>query len=419
MTYTRAERYLRAAGSTATPEHFLALCMHLGRIHTGIRKICFNANQAGRCRMEYVESILLAAGYRVGRWMQDESDGLRSRIRLDGKPISHKQVSDLTEQVMGAIDGLRRELGADTVAEFDSEQRLCALALMSFCCHGCDFILFDISEDCKKDPMQAAAPFTLVMPGGWGTKDTAQAKRLAADTCQAIRRGTKEVICGFVGGEVYNLISQACAASGSRLTVPARSEVVMLQSALSKTEFTYRTRGPYLIHSSYSVQMEAALAAIEACYALRRDGVRLPGPAMIAGLQRANVPVCFEVLTVRPGIIVNAALSQEECRAMLAALQEKQASFGSCVVLCTQGSGDGLQTICQKAFGGEGAAFALTDVICVREPGLADPAHLTLKQAAKRVLSYRDEQVTMLCVGNVAFAHSIRQAILDALNGLS
>lgn len=419
MTYTRAERYLRAGATTAAPEHFSALCMRLGRIHTGIRKICFNANQAGRCRMEYMESILLAAGYHVGRWMQDESDGLRSRICIDGKMIPHKQVSDLTEQVMGEIDGLRRELGADTVAEFDSEQRLCALALLSFCCHGCDFILFDISEDCKKDPMQVAAPFTLVMPGGWGTKDTAQAKRSASDTCQAIRRGTREVVCGFVGGEVYNLISQACAAAGSRLTVPAVSEAAVLRSALSGTEFTYRARGPYLIHSSYPVQMEAALASIEACYALRRDGVRLPGPAMIAGLQQACVSACFEVLTVRPGIIVNASVSQEECRGMLTALKEKQASFGEKVVLCTPGSCESLQAACQRAFDGESVSFALTDVICVKEPGSADPSCVTLKQAAKRVLGYRDEQVTVLCVGNVAFAHGIKQAILDALNGLS
>ena len=420
MTYTRAERYLRAAGTSATPEQFLALCMRLGRIHTGIRKICVNSGQAGRCRMDYLESILLSAGYRVGRWTHAESDGLRSRIRIDGKPIAHKQVSDLTEQIMNEIDGMRREAGADQMPEFDGEQRLCALALMAFCCHGCDFILFDIAEDCKKDPMWVASPFTLVMPCGFGTRDTVLAKKQATEICQAIRRGTREVITGFVGGEVYNLISQACAGAGSRLTVPAKSEAVISQSSLARTEFTYRTRGPYVMHSSYAVQMEAVLACIEACYALRRDGVRLPGPAMIAGVQRASAPVCFEVLTVRPGVIVNAAGTPEEYRAMLAALEEKKASFGGQVVLCTQVGRDSVQNAVSKAFSAESASFSLTEVICVKDKGDREvPDALTLKQAAKRILTYTDEQVTVLCVGDVAFAHGIREAVLDALNRLT
>ncbi len=420
MTYTRAERYLRATGKSATPEQFLALCMRLGRIHAGIRKICVNANQAGRCRMEYLESILLAAGYRVGRWMRAESGGLRSRICIDGKPIAHKQVSDLTEQIMNEINGMCREADAEHKPEFDSEQRLCALALMAFCCHGCDFILFDISEDCKKDPMWVASPFTLVMPCGFGTRDTVLAKKQAAETCQAIRRGTREVITGFVGGEVYNLISQACAGAATRLTVPAKSEVVVNQASLAKTEFTYRTRGPYVMHSSFAVQYEAVLACIEACYALRRDGVRLPGPAMIAGVRRASVPVCFEVLTVRPGVIVNAAGTAEEYRAMLAALEERKASFGGQVVLCTQAGRDSVQNAVSKAFSAESASFSLAEVVYVKDKGDGEvPAALTLKQAAKHILSYTDEQVTVLCVGDVAFAHGIREAVLDALNRLT
>ena len=268
--------------------------------------------------------------------------------------------------------------------------------------------------------MWVASPFTVVMPCGFGTRDTVLAKKQATEMCQAIRRGTREVITGFVGGEVYNLISQACAGAASRLTVPAKSEVAIVGTSLARTEFTYRARGPYVMHSSYAVQTEAVLACIEACYALRRDGVRLPGPAMIAGVQRASVPVCFEVLTVRPGVIVNAAGTAEEYRAMLAALEEKKASFGGQVVLCTQVGRDGVQNAVSKAFAAESASFSLTEVICVKDKVNGDvPDALTVKQAAKRILTYEDEQVTVLCVGDVAFAHAIREAVLDALNRLT
>lgn len=427
MTYTRAERYLRSRAESAAPEHFLALCMKLGRIHTGIRKICVNANQSGTCRMDYLESILLAAGYHVGRWTRAENDGLRSRIRIDGKSISHKEVSDLTEQVMSGIDGLRRELGEQTVAPFDSEQRLCALALLSFCCHGCDFILFDISEDCLKDPMWVASPSTLVMPCGFGTRDTALAKKQAAQTCQVIRRGTREVITGFVGGEVYNLISRACASAGSRLTVPAKSEAAVTQSSLSRTVFTYRTRGPYLMHSSYAMQFEAVLAAVEACYALRRDGVRLPGPAIVAGVQRASVPICFDVLTVRPGVIVNAAATAEEYREMFAALKEKKASFGTRLVLCVQQSPDKLLVSFDKELSADRDGFGVEELIFVGDPANLPPQHgqlltvscATLKKAARQILSYTDPDITVLCIGDPAFAYGIKQAVSDALIGLS
>ena len=112
MTFVRAQRYLQEAEKAATQEQFFSLCMQLGRIHTGIRKICVCNNVSGSCRAAYIESILLAAGYRVGRMTKQATDGLRSRIRLDGEMISHKLVCELTEQIMQGLDSMIASLKA-------------------------------------------------------------------------------------------------------------------------------------------------------------------------------------------------------------------------------------------------------------------------------------------------------------------
>jgi folylpolyglutamate synthase/dihydropteroate synthase len=150
MTFVRAQRYLLAAASSATAEQFAALCTRLGRIQVGIRKIAVSANASGSCRVRYLESILLAAGYRVGVWSRMGSDDLRSRIRLDGQPISHKQVCELCEQILKEINAMQAD---EADVDFNSEQKLCTLALMAFCCHGCDVVILDVSEDCTLDPM--------------------------------------------------------------------------------------------------------------------------------------------------------------------------------------------------------------------------------------------------------------------------
>ena len=420
MTFVRAQRYLSAPAGSASAEQFAALCTRLGRIQAGIRKIAVSTNQSGACRMAYLESILLSAGYRVGVWTRMGSDDLRSRIRLDGQPIAHKQVCDLCEQIAKEIDGMRTEQPAIT---FDAEQKLCALALLAFCCHGCDVVLLDVSEDCMLDPMWVASPFTLVMPCGFGTKDTALAKKQAVQFCRAVRRGTREVISGFVGGEVYNLLSQACAQAGSRLTVPAKSEASVSEQSLGKTVFTYRGKGPYRLHSCFEVQIEAALAAIEACYALRRDGVRLPGQAMAAGLQRAQVSLSFDVITVRPGVIASAACTQEDVRALLAALHERSSSFGGKVVLCTEQAPDVLLAAFEKEFSADDA-YAVQEIIWVGQ-GTAQTevvqatVCLTPKRAAKRILSLTDPDTTVLIVGIPKFVQAIKEATTDALIGLS
>lgn len=423
MTFVRAQRYLKENAQAASAEHFFALCMRLGRIHTGIRKVCVSNNVDGACRAAYLESILLSAGYRVGRMTGQETEDLRSRIRLDGQPISHKLVCELTEQIMQGIDGLRKESGDNALGGFDSEQKICALALLAFCCHGCDVIIFEVARDYASDSMSVAAPYSLVMPCGFGIKDTAQAKKQAHDACLAIKRGTREVVTGFTGGEVYNLISQACAAAGSRLTVPAKSEAVVKESSLAKMEFTYRGKGPYRLHSSYSVQFEAALAAIEACFALRRDGVRLPGVAIAAGLQKAEVPLCFDVLTVRPGVIVSVTESAEDVCALLGAMHQKQTSFGGRVVLCVQGTPDKLLAAFEKEFSTEDS-YAVEEIIYVGQgellhESLPVTACATAKRAAKHILSHTDPEVTVLCTGTPAFAHNIKEAVGDALIGLS
>ena len=420
MTFVRAQRYLLAAASSATAEQFAALCTRLGRIQVGIRKIAVSANASGSCRIRYLESILLAAGYRVGVWSRIGSDDLRSRIRLDGQPISHKQVCELCEQILKEINAMQAD---EADVDFSSEQKLCALALMAFCCHGCDVVILDVSEDCTLDPMWVCAPYTVVMPCGLGTRDTSLAKKQAAQISRAVRRGTREVISDFVGGEVYNLLSQACAASGSRLTVPAKSEAVIGEQSLGRTVFTYRGKGPYCLHSSYEVQIEAAMAAVEACYALRRDGVRLPGQAMVAGLQKAEVPVCFDVVTVRPGVVVSAVSTQEDARALLAALHQKTNSFGGKIVLCVSLVPDKLLAAFDKEFGAE-QGYAVQEVIFVGQnapqpEGVALTACTTPKRAAKRILSLTDPDTTTLVVGEAKFVYAIKEAVTDALIGLS
>ena len=231
---------------------------------------------------------------------------------------------------------------------------------------------------------------------------------------------------GFVGGEVYNLLSQACAQAGSRLTVPAKSEATVSEQSLGKTVFTYRGKGPYRLHGSFEVQFEAALAAIEACYALRRDGVRLPGQAMMAGLQRAQVPVCFDVLTVRPGIIVSAVSTGEDVRAFIQALHQKTGSFGGRVVLCTENAPEKLLAAFEKEFGAE-QGYAVEEVLLVGQnvPQTQTEQTTTLtvcttpKRAAKRILSLTDPDTTTLIVGDTRFAYAIKEAVTDALIGLS
>ena len=207
------------------------------------------------------------------------------------------------------------------------------------------------------------------------------------------------------------------------MTVPAKSEASVSEQSLGKTVFTYRGKGPYRLHSCFEVQIEAALAAIEACYALRRDGVRLPGQAMAAGLQRAQVSLSFDVITVRPGVIASAACTQEDVRALLAALHERSSSFGGKVVLCTEQAPDVLLAAFEKEFSADDA-YAVQEIIWVGQ-GTAQTevvqatVCLTPKRAAKRILSLTDPDTTVLIVGIPKFVQAIKEATTDALIGLS
>jgi folylpolyglutamate synthase/dihydropteroate synthase len=165
------------------------------------------------------------------------------------------------------------------------------------------------------------------------------------------------------------------------------------------------------------------MAAIEACYALRRDGVRLPGQAMMAGLQKAEVPVCFDVVTERPGVVVSAASTQEDVRALLAALHQKTNSFGGRIVLCVSHVPDKLLAAFDKEFGAQ-QDFAVQEVIFVGQnapqpEGVALTACTTPKRAAKRILSLTEPDTTTLVVGDTKFAFAIKEAVTDALIGLS
>ncbi len=92
-----------------------------------------------------------------------------------------------------------------------------------------------------------------------------------------------------------------------------------------------------------------------------------------------------------------------------------------------QQSPDKMLAAFDKEFGEQTDGFAVTHVLFV---GQAQPLPekyeqvqvdtcTTVKRAAKRILSYTDPDVSVLCMGDPSFAYSIKTAVSDALIGLS
>ena len=279
------------------------LCESLGRVSLGMKYICLPKSNAGHACAVMLESVIKSAGYTVGRITSVADFDARNSVFIN------REVANI-DNFNKAVAEIRAYVKANHDETFYKEEIVFALSLLLCRLADCAYVLLEGTSDNGYTIDAICAPYDLiVMPTAYNSHD---ALDIIKPQCEAIRRGTREVISGNQKSEVYNCISNACAISGVRLYIPMKSQLNVVEASSKKLAFEYGGKDGYLLRSPSHLLRDCALTVIEASLAIRRDGVKLPGSAISQGLASVTDSACFDVISVAPMIIVDAASSVEE-----------------------------------------------------------------------------------------------------------
>ncbi len=306
MKYVNSLKYidgfrLSSAGDGVSLKRIAELCSSLGQINRGVRFIHVPEGVAGHGCAILLEGIIKAAGYRIGRICSTREHDSRASVFVGG------EIPNI-EDYNKCVAEIKSKVNKNYESEYCKEEIIFVLSLLLCRLSGCEFIILEGTERFDR----VCAPFELaIIPTVY---DTEHATEKIHRLCDSVRCGTREVVSGNQRSEIYNYISTVCAPSGQRLFIPAKAQFEVVEKSSRRLVFNYNGREGFCLKTPSLIMRDCAMTAIEAIMAIRREGIRIPMSAMLAGVEAAGSCGSFEVISYTPTVITdNSAEPDEVC----------------------------------------------------------------------------------------------------------
>ena len=316
MTYLNAVKFILSLptddsfnNDTTTLERMRIVCAALDSPQKAIQAVHVSGDvgKDSCCRM--LESILKHSPYSFGRYSPSCDDDPRKCLSVNGVIIPYADFAD----VIGRISKIYRSQFKGIMP--NRHEIMTLAAILYFYNSECDISIFEKSTS-RNDPVNITdAPLvSLIMPFLDRQADSEKFYAL-------IHKGTSETVSSPQHKDVFNAVSNACALTGSRLTIPIYSETEIESITLFKTSFKYRGE-TYSIRSFSPCQTVNAITAIEVARAMVRTGAEISAEAIRKGLAGASLDGKCETISFDPTIILTSTYEEERLDTLYGSLSQ-------------------------------------------------------------------------------------------------
>ena len=301
----RTKRLLSSIGSPQKDLHFIHVCGSNGK-----GSVC-----------ALLDSVLRAAGYRVGLFTSPHLQDERERIKVNGKMISREEYDTLSVLLEPAAQNMTDRPGYFCF--------LTALAIGYFKQQHCDFVILETGIGGTYDSTNAIDTPELTVVTNIGLEHTdllgSTVTQIAQDKAGIIKPGT---ICAAYNQEpeVMAVIRKTCESSHVPLRVADFSSVSKASDRPGTDpldgQLIERNGISYKLALLGSFQINNAALALTAIDALRERGWLIPNKAVITGFQTVRWPARFEVLSRNPLLILDGGHNPQCARALIETLND-------------------------------------------------------------------------------------------------
>ncbi len=386
MNENNALKFIRCAkhqSNRTTAEHAAQLLSALGDPSHGM-KIIRIFGEAGRSTFARRLSCLLTdSGFSAGILsLSHPENASEEHIQFQGTPLSSAFFTAAVNRVAEAEKALD---GPSATAE----ALLLATGLLALRELKCQFVLLEMPNNrwCAASALGSSL-LRVVMP--LASEETART------VCSLLGKTGSETVSTFQPPAVLRLLTEQCAAINGRLTVPIKTNFYETERTLGRIRFFY-DRTEYLLAGGAYYEIALALALIETNRALLRVGVKLDRGSVFVALQLPPSPTHFQVLSLSPTVILDAADSPMRLSAFLESIVFQKELLGNIFDVWTEPS---LEAIVRVAFQNYPSLSPGT-VVCIGEQN----PYRTVKLA----LRTREPNRPLLVVGSDSFVQYIKR----------
>lgn len=305
MTYGEALEYIHGVSWTFCKpglERISELCERLGHPERKLRFIHVAGTNGKGSFCSMLDSVLRAAGYKVGLYTSPYIREFNERMRVDGKNIENETLADVTARVRPIADSM-----TDKPTEFEL---ITAIAFQYFYESGCDAVVLEAGMGGRLDSTNVIrAPLLSVITGialdhTDYLGDTVE--KIAAEKAGIIK-DRAPVLYGGEDDAARAVIKKAACARGSEYREVKHADIKKLQCTLDGSRFDYGEHKGIYIKLLGLYQPRNAAAVLEAVGILRERGLNISDGAVRTGLSSAEWQARFEIIKKEPLVIFDGA----------------------------------------------------------------------------------------------------------------
>ena len=323
MNYKKALEYIQSLnkyGSVLGLDNMLRLCEKLGHPEERCRFIHIAGTNGKGSTSAYIAYILMAAGFRVGRYISPTITDYRERFQIGRRMISQKDLCIYVERIKAVCEELTAE-GYPHPTPFEVET---ALSFLYFAEKECDYVVLEVGMGGATDatnviPTPVACVWTSISMDHMGFlgKELADIARVKAGIAKA---GALLISCKQEE-EVEAVLKEQALKTGSSLVIADVSLATGIKYGLTTQQFSYKGLSRLKIHLAGTHQIQNAVLAVEVILQLRGIGVDISDKAIYKGLEDTVWQARLEVLGKKPLFIIDGAHNEDAARRLAASIE--------------------------------------------------------------------------------------------------
>ena len=297
-----------------------ALLEGLGNPHRQLRCVHVAGTKGKGSTCAFVESVLRAAGYRVGLYTSPGLVDFRERVAIDRRMVPKDVVVEAVLRLQPCIEAIDIE----TIGEVTYFEALTVLAIDYFARQEVDFAVLEVGLGGRLDATNVVDPLvSAITPISFDHIRVLGRTlgEIAFEKAGIIKPG-RPVVSAAQQEEAAEVIRERAAEEEAPLT-----ELGSTVSVEVSEENRFDVSGPSGTHRGLEIGMSgghqaynAALATV-ICDLLVQQGVSIPEEALRKGLLKADWPGRLQVVQTRPTVLLDGAHTPDSARSLVSALQ--------------------------------------------------------------------------------------------------
>ncbi len=329
--YGRINYEVRAAGPNDLKlERMRALLRRLGDPQERVRLVHVTGTKGKGSTCAMLDSILRAAGYRVGLFTSPHLEHVEERMQVDGVPISRAELAALITEVAVAVRDMEAEPGLPPPTFFEIGT---ALGFLHFVRRRCEVAVIEVGLGGRFDSTNACRPLVSVITN-IGLDHTAQLGNTLEEIAfqkAGIIKPRVPAVSGVTQDGPRAVIRRVAEEVGAPLW-EVREEPTPNPSLQGGEKANATSYSPSLQGGGWGVglrvalpgahQLQNARIAVEAVERLREAGMPIPDAAVARGLAEVKWPARVERVRERPTVILDTAHNVPSADALVSTLRE-------------------------------------------------------------------------------------------------